>query len=108
MSRNPELDIYFGDGLLDPGFLPVPNLLRRHYRRLGITEEQLVFIEHLMAQKWDPGQRPQDLTDIAELMQKHIATVRGYSKQLRKAGLLKVTPRFHNGSQVGNVYNLGP
>ena len=108
MTRNPELDVYFGDGLLDAGFAPVPHLLLRHYRQLHITEEQLVFVLQLMAQKYDKHQAPEDLPDIAARMGKNVATARGYSRSLRAAGLLRVTPRFHNGAQIGNIYNLKP
>jgi len=108
MARNPDLDVYFGDGLLDAGFTPVPNLLIRFYRKLSISEEQLAFIIHLMGQRYDKYHAAEDLPDIARRMDKNLATVRGYSRQLRRSGLITVTPRYHKGAQIGNVYNLAP
>ncbi len=78
MTHNPELDVYFGDGLLDAGFAPVPHLLLRHYRRLQITEEQLVFVLELLAQKCDKRQATEDLPDIVVRMGKNVATLRGW------------------------------
>ncbi len=86
----------------------MPHLLLRHYRQLQITEEQMVFVLQLMAQKYDKHRAPEDLPDIALRMGKNVATARGYSRSLRAAGLLRVTPRYHNGAQIGNIYNLKP
>ncbi len=108
MSQKTAAEVYFSDGVLDAGFLQLPHLLNRHYRRLDISEEQLVFILQIMAMQWDITRPPEDLKDIATRMQKSMTTVRGYSHKLRVAGLLEVRPRYRQGAQIGNHYNLAP
>jgi hypothetical protein len=58
MSGNgydPRLVAYFGDPVLQSGFLPVPHLLLRHYAELGLTLHQAMFVLHLMSTTWDLG-----------------------------------------------------
>ncbi len=108
MTQKTATEVYFSDGVLDAGFLQLPHLLNRHYRRLDISEEQLVFILQIMAMQWDITRPPEDLKDIAARMQKSMTTVRGYSHKLREAGLLEVRARYRQGAQIGNHYNLAP
>lgn len=106
--RKPSNETYFGDGVIDAGFLPVPHLLIRHYITIGLNEELLVFVQQLMAMRWDLAERPEDLGDIAKRMGKNLNTVRRYSHKLRELGLLEVRERFQRGAQISNAYNLGP
>src|SRR5215210_1305345 len=50
---DPRLVAYFGDGVLQSGFMPLPNLFLRHYTQLGLSNSQAMFLLQLMAAAWD-------------------------------------------------------
>ena len=101
--------IYFGDAVLDAGFLTVPHLLIRHYAELGLTEEQVVFVQQLMAICWDATRPPRNLGEIARRMGKNIATARRYNQALNTAGLIVIREQRHaSGRRERNDYDLSP
>ena len=108
MDATTPINAYFGDAVIDAGYLVVPHLLHRHYAELGITEEQLVFLLQLMALRWDFTGAPHSLAAIAERMGKNISTVRRYSQQLSSAGLIVVRERTRKGWKLRNDYDLAP
>ena len=108
MPPSPHLRSYFGDQVIDQGFVVLPNLLLRNYRQLGISEETLVFTLHLLSIVWNYADPPKNLPDIAERMGKSVSMVRRYSHALHEAGLVVIRPRFQRGLQIGNDYDLSP
>ena len=59
---DPRITAYFGDAVLQAGFMPVPNLFLRHYAQLDITTPQAMFLLQLMAIAWDVGSPPTNMT----------------------------------------------
>jgi hypothetical protein len=108
MLSVPHVRAYFGDQVLDAGFIVLPELLLRHYHELGLGEEGLVFTLHLLAALWDQQDGPRNLPAIAARMGKSLSTVRGYSHELNRAGLVVIRSRWRNGQQIGNDYDLSP
>src|SRR3954447_3518273 len=108
MHAVPHVRAYFGDQVLDAGFIVLPELLLRHYHDLGLSEEGLVFTLHLLSALWDRQNGPSNLPAIAARMGKSLSTVRSYSQELNRAGLVVIHSRWRNGQQIGNDYDLSP
>lgn len=107
-TRNPATDAYFGDSVLDAGYVIMPHLLLRHYAELGIGADEVVFLMMLMAIRWDVKHPPRDMTDIAQRMGVSVASVRRYSTRLNTLGLIIITERRRKGMRISNEYNLRP
>lgn len=107
MTTSLPIRAYFGDRVISAGFMAVPHLLRRHYREIGLEEETLVFVLQLLAMIWDP-RPPLSLRDVASTMGKNIKTVRRYSNDVNRLGLVIIHERFRHGQQIGNDYDLSP
>ena len=60
------LDDDFGDDMLRAGFIPLPHLFLRHYRKLGLSHLQALFVLQLMEIAWDVGDPPSTVTRLAE------------------------------------------
>ena len=97
---------FFGSKVLRTGFMPVPNLLLRHYRKLQISEEELVYLQHLFAITWDIAEPPTTVAALAARMGKSEAAVKRYSQRLRDLDLLDVRPLYRNKAQIGNQYDF--
>ena len=108
MSSSSPIRSYFGDQVVNQGFVVLPNLLLRNYRQLGISEETLVFTLHLISIVWNYADPPKSLPEIAERMGKSVSMVRRYSHALNEAGLVVIRPRWKQGQQIGNDYDLSP
>ncbi len=108
MSSSSPIRSYFGDQVVNQGFVVLPNLLLRNYRQLGISEETLVFTLHLLSIVWNYADPPKSLPEIAERMGKSVSMVRRYSHALNEAGLVVIRPRWKQGQQIGNDYDLSP
>ena len=65
---DPRLVAYFGDRVLQSGFMPLPNLFLRHYTQLGLSNSQAMFVLQLMAATWDLGSPPATLSQVAARM----------------------------------------
>lgn len=106
---DPRITAYFGEDVLQAGFLPVPHLLLRHYRRLDLTPAHVIFVLHLMQSVWDLQQPPHTVGDLARRMAIAPRTVRRYCEDLAARGLLRLQARFDRwGRQIENGYDLAP
>ena len=108
MATSSPIRSYFGDRVIRAGFMPVPNLLHRHWRELGLQEEGFVFLLHLLSIIWDTRDPPRTLPAIAQRMGRDVATVRRHSNRLNRLGLIVVRERWRKGQQISNDYDLTP
>lgn len=107
MPVSEKLTAYFGDKVLTAGFLPVPHLFRRNFRKLGIDESTAWFVLELLALAWDPSPA-RTLGAIAKEMGRDIATVRRHSQKLQDLKLIVVHDAWEEGHRAGNDYDLTP
>ena len=106
---DPRITAYFGDAVLQAGFMPVPNLFLRHYAQLGITTTQSMFLLQLMALAWDAVSPPVNMTMLAERMGVSRRAVQLISAELSAAGIVEIFDQYDDqGAQVENGYNLAP
>lgn len=106
-AYDPRLVAYFGDPILQPGFLPVPHLLLRHYAELGLNSNQMMFLMHLMAGTWDLGSPPLNIGQLARRMGVSRRTAQVISAELHERGLIDIFNQFdEGGAQIENGYDL--
>src|SRR5437763_1531494 len=82
--KSASVTAYFGDAVLNAGFLVVPHLLIRHYAEFEITAEQLAFLLQLLEIRWNLADPPRDLSDIAKRMGSGLSSVRRHSANLHE------------------------
>jgi hypothetical protein len=88
-----RLDVKFDDEVLDEGWTGMPNILRNHYRDLGLKDQEFAWIIHLLVHQWTrepPRPRQQNLP-----MSASIGARRRYARHLRNLGLLFSTRRYY-------------
>ncbi len=106
---DPRITAYFGDAVLQAGFMPVPNLFLRHYAQLGITTTQSMFLLQLMAIAWDVGSPPTNMSMLAARMGVSRRAVQLISAELAASGIVEIFDQYDDqGAQVENGYNLAP
>src|SRR4051812_48327177 len=104
---DPRITTYFGNGLLQAGFMPLPHLFLRHYHQLGLSHLQALFVLQLMEIVWDLASPPTTITRIAERLSVSTRAVRQASQELQRQGLLVIYDQFDDtGAQVENGYDL--
>ncbi|MBA3947689.1 MAG: hypothetical protein H0X37_24430 [Herpetosiphonaceae bacterium] len=104
-----RITTYFGEGVLRAGFMPVPHLLMRHYRRVGLSAAQAMFVLQIMESSWDLGEPPRTVGALAQRMGVDSRTVRKYAEEIRRLGLMRLYNQFDDhGAQVENGYDLTP
>ncbi len=108
-SYDPRITAYFGDAVLRAGFMPVPHTFMRHYRQLGLTAIQAMFVLQLMESTWDLGDPPRTVGDLARRMGVDPRTIRKYSEEVAGLELIRLYDQFDaSGAQVENGYDLSP
>ena len=108
-SYDPRLTAYFGDAVLQAGFMPVPHLFLRHYRELGLSHIQAMFVLQLMEIAWDVSSPPTSVSKLAARMGVGHRTIQVCSKELHELGLVEIYDQFdQEGAQVENGYDLSP
>ena len=106
-AYDPRLVAYFGDPVLQTGFLPVPHLLLRHYAELGLNSNHMMFLMHLMAGTWDLGSPPLNIGQLARRMGVSRRTAQVISAELHERGLIDIFDQFdEGGAQIENRYDL--
>ncbi|MDP9314418.1 MAG: hypothetical protein M3R24_26660 [Chloroflexota bacterium] len=103
-----RITTYFGDAVLRAGFMPIPHLLMRHYRELGLQTDHAMFVMQLMEITWDLAQPPTTMKKIADRMGVSVRTVQRYSEYLAARDLLVIYEQFEQGAQIENGYDLSP
>ncbi len=106
---DPRITAYFGDAVMQAGFMPLPHLFLRHYRTLGLSHVQAMFVLQLMEIAWDYGEPPTNVAKLAKRMGTGRRTVQVCSRELHEMGLIEIYEQFDaDGSQVENGYDLSP
>lgn len=106
---DPRITAYFGDAVLQAGFMPVPNLFLRHYAELDITTTQAMFLLQLMAIAWDIGSPPTNMSMLATRMGVSRRAAQLTSAELAARGIVEIFDQYDDqGAQVENGYDLGP
>jgi hypothetical protein len=108
-SFDPRITAYFGDAVLQAGFMPVPHLFLRHYRQLGLSHIQAMFTLQLMEIAWDVSSPPTSVSKLAARMGVGHRTIQVCSKEMHSLGLIEIYDQFDDeGAQVENGYDLSP
>ncbi len=106
---DPRITAYFGDAVLQAGFMPLPHLFLRHYRKLGLSQVQAMFVLQLMEIAWDVGDPPTTVSKLAERMGVGHRTIQVCSREVHDLGLVEIYDQFDaSGAQVENGYDLSP
>ena len=107
---DPRITAYFGDAILQAGFVPLPHLFLRQYRELGLSHVQAMFILQLMEIAWDLGDPPNTVSKLAARMRVTERSIRLYGEEVRALGLIEIYDQFDeaSGAQVENGYDLAP
>src|SRR4029077_17569560 len=98
----------WGRAVMKLGFSILPSLIFRAQARLGINATELAILLHLADFWWDHSRKPypklKTLGDRLNLSSRQVAR---YIDGLKKAGLVKTTPRHKIGvGQISNEYDL--
>ncbi|GAC1543354.1 MAG: hypothetical protein NVS2B7_17060 [Herpetosiphon sp.] len=108
-SFDPRITAYFGDAVIQAGFMPLPHLFLRHYRKLGLGQLQAMFLLQLMEIAWDLGDPPNTISKLAVRLGVDRRTVQGCSRDVHDLGLIEIYDQFDaSGAQVENGYDLAP
>lgn len=87
------------NGLTADGFVAVPRVFLRNYRKLGLTHSDAILVIEIMSYCWCDGSEhlpfPQ-LKQLAESLELHERNLRHALNKLRKAGLLTTQRKMHN------------
>ncbi len=75
--------------LASGGWTPVVDYFLDHYRELGITNLEAMFVVHLIRFKWTSQMPFPGFKRIAKKMGISATATRGHAKRLEKKGLLK-------------------
>ncbi|GAC1650313.1 MAG: hypothetical protein NVS4B8_24470 [Herpetosiphon sp.] len=106
---DPRITAYFGDTIMQAGFMPLPHLFLRHYRRLGLSQIQAMFVLQLMEIAWDFGDAPSTVTKLAKRMGVTTRSIQLCSQEVQALGLVEIYDQFdQSGAQVENGYDLSP
>ena len=106
---DPRVTAYFGDAILQAGFMPLPHLFLRHYRQLGLSAAQAMFILQLMEIAWDKGDAPTTSCKLAARMGVSRRMITTYSQEVQRLGLVEIYDQYApDGTQTENGYDLSP
>jgi hypothetical protein len=106
---DPRITAYFGDAVLRTGFMPLPHLFLRHYRKLGLSHLQAMFVLQLMEIAWDVGDPPTSIGKLAERLGVDRRTIQSCSKAVHDLELVEIYDQWdEGGAQVENGYDLSP
>ncbi len=106
---NPRLTAYFGDPVLQSGFMPLPNLFLRHYTQLGISNSQAMFLMQIMTSAWDLGSPANTLSQVAARMGITRRGAQIISADLHARGLVAIYDQYdETGRQTENAFDLSP
>lgn len=106
---DPRITAYFGDAVLRTGFMPLPHLFLRHYRQLGLSHLQAMFVMQLMEIAWDLGDPPTTVTKLSERLGVDRRTVQLCGRDVHRLGLVEIYDQWdEGGAQIENGYDLSP
>jgi len=106
---DPRITAYFGNAVMRAGFMPIPHLFMRHYRQLGLSSTQAMFLLQVMESAWDLAAPPRTVGDLARRMDVDPRTIRKYSEEIARLQLLHLYDQYDaSGAQIENGYDLAP
>lgn len=95
-----SLEARWGDDMLDGGFTVVPNLILDALPRLGITDEESLFIIHVFRFKRDERNPYPKVRTLARTMGKSERTIQSYMRSLEGKGCLERKYRENDSSEL--------
>lgn len=95
-----SLEARWGDDLLDLGFLCAPVLLLRHYPRLGLADEELIFVLEALCFRWSADNPFPSFATIAATMNKTRRRIQHYAESLEMKKLMARKPRLGGSSEL--------
>jgi DNA replication protein DnaD len=109
MAADYAIAVRFGDKLLDYGFTSIPNVLLFNYTQLGISNQELVFILHLLSFWWGREKPYPSLGLIAERMGITWRQAHRYAHSLEEKQYLTITERADEfGRRSTSEYDFTP
>ena len=97
----------WGEDVIAEGFSGVPSILFRFQNRLGLANNHLVILLHLLDHWYGAnGEIRPEIKSIANRMGMSISRTRFLIAELEGLGFLKRTSRFENKKQLANLYSL--
>jgi hypothetical protein len=102
-----SIAVRFGNEVLQAGFTSAPNLVLKHYAKLGITPAEMMFTIHIWQYWWTEKDPYPSLKAIAAMMAVSLRQVHNYAASLRKKGYLNVKQRYEPGlGQMTSEYDF--
>lgn len=86
----------FGSDLVLEGFTSVPNILLKTYRRIGITDFQMILLIHLIRARIEDRDYYPAPEAIAEYVEATTDTVKNELADLQKKEIIAVSQYYHN------------
>lgn len=107
-KKSKSIAARWGNEVIAMGYCPVPSLLLRAQRRLGLNPSQLAVLLQIIEHWWDASRDPYpskaELSDRLDLSERQ---VQRYLGELEKAGLLTRIAYFgRSGGRENNRYDL--
>ena len=96
--------------LASGGWTPVVDFFLDHYRELGVTNLEAIFLVHLIRHKWTAQMPFPGFKRIAKRMGISATAARGHARRLEKKGLLKRVERVGstNRFDLSGLFQAGP
>lgn len=110
MYEDRRIEAIWGVKLLDEGFLSIPNILVRNYRKLGIEHGEWGLICTILTYKHDTRDPYPSQETLAEHLGVSRKQIEKWTKSLHEKGLVLIGQRRNvNSKKFGNaVYNFRP
>lgn len=110
-KRTIETVVTWGSKILDEGFTMVPNVLIENYKRIGISDTQILIMIAIMRFSFRGRQPYPSQKTIAEITGFTTRTIITAINRLKMKGYMTVTKRYihrtnENPQRTSNKYNL--
>ena len=105
-----RLEVIWGTRLLDDGFLGIPNVIVRNYRKLGLEHGEFGFICTVLTYKHDTSDPYPTEDKLAEHLNCSVSQIKKWVKNISEKGLVLVGQRKSTDKKTwsSNVYNFRP
>jgi len=93
MKKDKSWGARWGEIIANRGCHPVPNEFLNHYREIGISSGEALFIIHLTQYKQTSDNPYPSFYTIAKKMGKSRSVIQGYARSLENKGFIKRIPQ---------------